>query len=82
VEDFIAAAVFATALAALFVTAVATLKPFLPSKTVEAPIAPGKDAPTIRVYVYNHTRQTLRGGVRRKRPRGLQKSHRGAGRLS
>ncbi len=54
-EDFIAAAVFATALAALFVMAVATLKPFLPSKIVEAPAAPGKDAPTIRVYVYNHT---------------------------
>ncbi len=54
-EDFIAATVFATALAALFVMAVATLKPFLPSKTVEAPIAPSKDAPTIRVYVYNHT---------------------------
>jgi len=55
VEDFIAAAVFATALAALFVMAVATLKPFLPSKIVEAPAAPGKDAPTVRVYVYNDT---------------------------
>jgi hypothetical protein len=55
VEDFVAAAVFVTALAALFVTAVATLKPFLPSKIVEAPAAPGKDAPTIKVYVYNHT---------------------------
>jgi hypothetical protein len=54
-EDFTAAAVFATALAALFVTAVATLKPFLPSKIVEAPIAPSKDAPTLKVYVYNHT---------------------------
>ncbi len=53
-EDFIAAAVFATALAALFVMAVATLKPFLPSKIVEAPIAPSKDAPTVKVYVYNH----------------------------
>jgi hypothetical protein len=55
VEDFVAAAVFATALAALFVMAGATLKPFLPSKIVEAPIAPSKDAPTIKVYVYNHT---------------------------
>jgi hypothetical protein len=54
-EDFIAAAVFATALAALFVMAVATLKPFLPSKIVEVPAAPSKDAPTIKVYVYNHT---------------------------
>jgi len=55
VEDFVAAAVFVTALAALFVMAVATLKPFLPSKIVEAPAAPSSDAPTIRVYVYNHT---------------------------
>jgi len=55
VEDFIAATVFVTALAALFVMAVATLKPFLPSKIVEAPAAPGKDVPTIRVYVYNDT---------------------------
>jgi len=55
VEDFIAATVFATALAALFVMAVAALKPFLPSKIVEVPAAPGKDAPTIKVYVYNHT---------------------------
>jgi len=53
VEDFIAASVFATALAALFVMAVATLKPFLPSKVVEVPAAPGKDAPTMRIYVYN-----------------------------
>jgi len=55
VEDFIAAAVFVTALAALFVMTVATLKPFLPSKTVEVPAAPSSDVPTIRVYVYNHT---------------------------
>jgi len=55
VEDFIAASVFITALAALFVVAVATLKPFLPSKIVEVPAAPGKDAPTIRIYVYNDT---------------------------
>jgi hypothetical protein len=55
VEDFIAASVFVTALAALFVVAVATLKPFLPSKIVEVPAAPGKDAPTIRIYVYNDT---------------------------
>jgi len=55
VEDFIAATVFVTALAALFVMTVATLKPFLPSKIVEVPAAPSKDAPTIRVYVYNHT---------------------------
>jgi hypothetical protein len=55
VEDFVAAAVFATALAALFVMAGVTLKPFLPSKIVEAPIAPSKDAPTIKVYVYNDT---------------------------
>ncbi len=54
-EDFIAAAVFVTALAALFVVVGVTLKPFLPSKIVEAPIAPSKDAPTIKVYVYNHT---------------------------
>jgi hypothetical protein len=54
-EDFTAAAVFATALAALFVMAMVTIKPFLPSKIIEAPIAPGKDAPTVRVYVYNHT---------------------------
>jgi len=55
VEDFIAATVFVTALAALFVMTVATLKPFLPSKIVEAPAAPGKDAPTVRVYVYDDT---------------------------
>jgi hypothetical protein len=55
VEDFIAAAVFVTALAALFVMTGVTLKPFLPSKIVEVLAAPGKDAPTIRVYVYNHT---------------------------
>jgi hypothetical protein len=55
VEDFVAAAVFATALAALFVMAGATLKPFLPSKIVEVPATPGKDAPTIKVYVYNDT---------------------------
>jgi hypothetical protein len=55
VEDFVAATVFATALAALFVMTAATLKPFLPSKIVEAPTAPSKDAPTIKVYVYNHT---------------------------
>jgi len=55
VEDFIAATVFVTALAALFVMAVAALKPFLPSKIIEAPAAPGKDVPTIRVYVYNDT---------------------------
>jgi hypothetical protein len=55
VEDFIAATVFVTALAALFVMVGVTLKPFLPSKIVEAPIAPSKDAPTIKVYVYNHT---------------------------
>ncbi len=54
-EDFIAAAVFITALAALFVMAMVTIKPFLPSKIVEVPAAPGKDAPTIKVYVYNHT---------------------------
>ena len=54
-EDFIAVAVFVTALAALFVMAVAALKPFLPSKIVEAPAAPGRDAPTIKVYVYNAT---------------------------
>jgi hypothetical protein len=55
VEDFIAATVFVTALVALFVMTVATLKPFLPSKIVEAPAAPSSDAPTIKVYVYNHT---------------------------
>jgi hypothetical protein len=54
VEDFVAATVFVTALAALFVMAGVTLKPFLPSKIVEAPIAPSKDAPTVRVYVYDH----------------------------
>jgi hypothetical protein len=54
VEDFIAASVFVTALAALFVVAVATLKPFLLSKIVEAPIAPSKDAPTRHVYVYRY----------------------------
>lgn len=53
-EDFVSTAVFATALAALFVMAGATLKPFLPSKLVEVPAAPGKDAPTVKVYVYNH----------------------------
>jgi hypothetical protein len=53
VEDFVAATVFVTALAALFIMAGVTLKPFLPSKIVEAPIAPSKDAPTIKVYVYN-----------------------------
>jgi signal peptidase I len=55
VEDFVAAAVFVTALAALFVMAGVTLKLFLPSKIVEAPIAPGKDVPTRHIYVYNHT---------------------------
>jgi len=55
VEDFIAATVFVTALAALFVMTVATLKPFLPSKVIEVPAAPSGDIPTIRVYVYNHT---------------------------
>jgi len=55
VEDFIATAVFVTALAALFIMAGVTLKPFLPSKVVEVSVAPGKDAPTIRVYVYNDT---------------------------
>jgi uncharacterized protein (DUF58 family) len=54
-EDFTAGIVFITALAALFVMAMVTIKPFLPSKIVEAPIAPSKDAPTVRVYVYNHT---------------------------
>jgi hypothetical protein len=54
VEDFVAAAVFVTALAALFVMAGVTLKPFLPSKIVEAPIAPSKDAPTRHIYVYKH----------------------------
>jgi hypothetical protein len=54
-EDFIAAAVFVTALAALFVMAGVTLKPFLPSKIVEVPAAPSKDAPTVKVYIYNHT---------------------------
>ena len=52
-EDLIAAAIFIIALTALFALAVLTVKPFLPSKTVEVPAAPGKDAPTIRVYVYN-----------------------------
>jgi len=46
-EDFIAAAVFITALAALFVMAMATIKPFLPSKTVEVPAAPSSD---VRLY--------------------------------
>jgi hypothetical protein len=55
VEDFIAATVFVTALAALFVMAGVTLKPFLPSKIVEVPAAPGNDAPTRHIYVYNHT---------------------------
>jgi hypothetical protein len=55
VEDFVSAAVFATALAALFVMAGAAFKPFLPSKLVEVPAAPSKDAPTVKVYVYNHT---------------------------
>ena len=52
-EDLIAATVFVTAFAALFVMAVAALKPFLPSKIVEVPAAPGRDAPTIKVYIYN-----------------------------
>jgi len=55
VEDFVSTAVFVTALAALFVMAVAALKPFLPSKIIEAPIAPSKDAPTRHIYVYNRT---------------------------
>jgi len=54
VEDFISTAVFVTALAALFVMAGITLKPFLPSKIVEAPIAPSKDAPTRYIYVYKY----------------------------
>jgi hypothetical protein len=78
VEDFVAAAVFATALAALFVMAGVTLKPFLPSKIVEAPIAPSKDAPTIKVYVYNHTGRLYAVEYAGRRPRDLQKSHRGA----
>jgi len=53
VEDLIAGAVFIIALTALLALAVLTVKPFLPSKTVEVPAAPGKDAPTMRVYVYN-----------------------------
>ncbi len=53
-EDFISTAVFVTALAALFVMAGVTLKPFLPSKIVEAPIAPSKDAPTRHIYVYEY----------------------------
>jgi len=54
-EDLIAAAVFITALAALFIMAMVTIKPFLPSKIIEAPAAPAGDAPTMRVYVYNDT---------------------------
>jgi len=54
-EDLVAGAVFITALAALFVMAMVTIKPFLPSKLVEVPAASGRDAPTIKVYVYNHT---------------------------
>ncbi len=54
-EDLVAGAVFITALAALFIMAMITIKPFLPSKLVEVPAAPGKDAPTRHVYVYNHT---------------------------
>ena len=54
-EDLIASAVFITALAALFVMVAATLKPFLPSKVIETPIAPRRDAPVVRVYVYNDT---------------------------
>ncbi len=54
-EDLVAGAVFITALAALFVMAMVTIKPFLPSKIVEVPAAPGEDAPTRHVYVYNHT---------------------------
>jgi uncharacterized protein (DUF58 family) len=54
-EDLVAGAVFITALAALFIMAIVTIKPFLPSKIIEAPAAPAGDAPTIRVYVYNHT---------------------------
>jgi hypothetical protein len=53
-EDFVSTAVFVTAVAALFVMAVAALKPFLPSKIVEAPIAPSKDAPTRHIYVYKY----------------------------
>ena len=55
-EDFIAASVFVTALAALFIMAGITLKPFLSSKIIEVPIiAPSRDVPTVWVYVYNDT---------------------------
>ncbi len=53
-EDFVSTAVFVTALAALFVMTAMTLKPLLPSKIVEAPIAPSKDAPTRHIYVYKY----------------------------
>jgi len=52
-EDLVSAAVFITALTALFVFVALVLKPFMPAKVVEAPVAPSDDAPTRRVYVYN-----------------------------
>ena len=52
VEDVVAAAVFALATAALIAFAIAVMAPFPHSKTVEAPVAPSKDAPVRRVYVY------------------------------
>ena len=55
VEDVVAAAVFALATAVLIAFAIAVMAPFPQSKTVEAPVAPSKDAPVRRVYVYNDT---------------------------
>jgi len=52
-EDLISAAVFITALSALFVFTLLVLKPFMPAKTAEAPLAPSQDAPARRIYVYN-----------------------------
>jgi len=52
-EDLVSALVFATALSALFVFVALALKPFMPAKVVEAPIAPSDDAPTRRIYIYD-----------------------------
>jgi len=79
-EDLVSAAVFITALTALFVFVVLTLKPFMPAKVVEAPVAPSDDAPTRRVYVYNASGRLYAVEYAGSDVEGLQKS-RGSARL-
>jgi len=54
-EDFIAAAVFITALTALFTLTALVLKPYMPTAYVEAPVQPGENTPTRTIYVYAYT---------------------------